>query len=116
MATRDNIPPDVAQRLAESRRLAHKNFDLTLSKLPDELKTLPHWIVWRFEARKNKSGVWKITKEPYIAQVDNPRLAARNRPQEWRTLQVALTVLKQDRARKHGGFYDGLGFMLTDSG
>ena len=37
------------------------------SSIPEELRALPQWIVWRFEEREDKDGKVKRTKVPRSA-------------------------------------------------
>jgi primase-polymerase (primpol)-like protein len=36
--------------------------------IPEELRTLPNWVVWKEEKRTNKSGIVQLTKVPYCAR------------------------------------------------
>jgi hypothetical protein len=105
-------PPKIIEELARYRGLARQNLDPTLAAFPDELKTLDHWVLWRFEARQNKSGVWKITKVPHQVIRNGVRREARsNDPKTWSTLAEAQRTLAESE-----GFLDGLGFMFQGSG
>ena len=69
--------------------------------MPDELKPLRHWIVWRYELRPGKR---KPAKAPY-----QPRTGHRARtdlPATWGTYAQALARFQ------HGGWH-GLGFVFT---
>jgi primase-polymerase (primpol)-like protein len=37
-------------------------------QIPEELRTLPNWVVWRLETRAGKDGVLRETKVPYDAR------------------------------------------------
>lgn len=78
-----------------------KRFPVIPDAIPQEMKVLPHWVVWRFEVRDGKS-----TKIPY-----SPRgfKAKANDPRTWGTFEETLNVLER------GGF-DGVGFQFTNSG
>jgi hypothetical protein len=70
--------------------------------IPEELRVLPNWIVWRLEKRTNKSGVVHDTKVPYNARTH--RHAASNRRATWSSFSDATEALKKG--------YNGLGFCL----
>src|SRR5215471_8012099 len=71
--------------------------------IPEELRALPNWVVWRLEKRANKSGIVRQTKVPYNARTN--KLAKSNNPSTWSVFTAALDSLK------HG--YHGLGFCLS---
>ncbi len=70
-------------------------------QLPDELKALRQWLVWRYEARPGKD---KPAKRPYSPGTGRP--ARTDVPATWATWPQAL-------ARYHSGGWDGLGFVFT---
>ncbi len=74
---------------------------LALAALPDEVKGLRQWIVWRYEPRPGKD---KPAKVPY--QPRTGRRARTDTPATWGTWQQAL-------ARYRAGGWDGLGFVFT---
>ena len=66
------------------------------------LKTLPHWVVWRYE--QIKQG--KPTKIPY--QPKSPKLkAANDKSSSWASYEVAVAAAAKG--------FDGIGFVLTDT-
>ncbi|MBN1223838.1 MAG: hypothetical protein JXB23_11370, partial [Candidatus Aminicenantes bacterium] len=66
--------------------------------IPQEIKALPQWCLWRWERRNGK-----LTKPPY--QIDETP-AKSNNPKTWAKFDSVL-----DAYRKGQG--DGIGFMLT---
>lgn len=74
---------------------------LAVAALPDELKALRQWLVWRFEARPGKD---KPAKRPYSSGTGRP--ARTDVPATWGTWPQAL-------ARYQHGGWDGLGFVFT---
>jgi hypothetical protein len=66
--------------------------------IPEELKTLPHWVVWKWEQR---DGKW--TKPPYQT---TGKLAKSNDPKTWASFEDVL------KASENGSEWDGVGFML----
>ena len=73
------------------------------AQLPDELKALQQWVVWRAELRPGKP---KPTKVPY-----QPRTGYRARtdvPATWGTYPQALALFRQSG-------WQGLGFVFTAS-
>src|ERR1051326_4820407 len=72
-----------------------------LVNLPDELKTLRQWLIWRYEVRLGKD---KPAKVPYQPRTGRP--ARTDVPATWGTWPQAL-------GRYHSGGWDGLGFVFT---
>src|SRR4030066_2580792 len=74
-----------------------------VENIPEELKTLPQWCLWRWEWKldKEKQGRW--TKPPYQP---NGRLAKSDEPNTWFPFTDVLRAYKN-------GVWDGIGFMLT---
>jgi putative DNA primase/helicase len=76
-------------------------------RVPEELRRLKHWLVWRTELRRNKkTGQRKPTKVPYCARTG--QLAKSNDPATWSSFEAALKAFESRG-------YDGLGFVLTDT-
>lgn len=69
--------------------------------MPDELRALPRWVLWRAEVRRDK-----LTKVPYQA---NGRKAADTRPNEWTNFDTARDAFNR------GGFA-GVGFVFNGDG
>lgn len=79
--------------------------DLTnLSAALAPLCKLDHWVLWRWELRKQK---W--TKPPFTA-TERPRAAKNNDPATWAPYLTAVETLK-----RANGTMDGLGFVLPDT-
>lgn len=75
--------------------------------IPTELKSLPQWLVWRRETRRNKkTGEDKSTKVPYSITTGNPCDATLRGNHQ--AFDEVLSFLQ-----KHSNTYDGLGFCLT---
>src|SRR5258708_5128739 len=71
------------------------------SNLPEELRLLPNWIVWRLEYPNGLDK--KPTKKPY--QI-NGQLASVIEPTHWSTFDQCSAVVEK---------YTGLGFVFTNS-
>ncbi len=75
--------------------------------IPTSLKTItpdPHWVVWKWENRRSKSGEQKPTKPPLMVKHGRPcGYAHNNKPQTWTSLQAA-----QEAAH----YADGIGLQL----
>ena len=69
--------------------------------LPDELKALRQWVVWRYEARPGKD---KPAKRPYSPRTGRP--ARTDGPATWGIWPQAL-------ARYQHGGWDGLGLVFS---
>lgn len=76
---------------------------MTAEAIPDEMKALPHWVVWRYITREGKP-----TKVPFDPKRPSQNAKA-NDPSTWGTFQQALT------AHQRKGF-EGIGFQFTGSG
>jgi len=89
-------------------KAAHLTRPLALEVLPEEipqaLRTIPRWVLWRYVARQQGDGQTHWTKVPYSV---GGGMAAVNNPQTWSTFEAALAALKRDSA------FDGLGIILT---
>jgi putative DNA primase/helicase len=73
--------------------------------IPSELKTVPQWVVWQLEPKKDKPD--EYTKVPYIAQLGSKVKASSTNASTWRTFDEAFAVYKATDM-------DGIGFVLTD--
>jgi putative DNA primase/helicase len=74
-------------------------------QIPQELRDLPNWVVWRFEERVNeKTNEVLHTKVPYNARTGGH--AKSNKLSTWSTFAEALAALER-------GGYDGVGVCLT---
>jgi primase-polymerase (primpol)-like protein len=72
--------------------------------IPEELRRLPNWVVWRLEKRVDTHGVVSKTKVPYNAR--SGKYAKSNDPSTWSSFDEALAAFER-------GGYDGPGFCLT---
>lgn len=76
------------------------------AQVPDELKGLPQWVVWKLVERDGKP-----TKIPYNAQYPT-RTAASDRPETWSTFDQALFTHTNEPGLK----FSGIGFMFEPPG
>ena len=72
---------------------------LHTNKIPEELRILSQWVVWRLVTRDDKK-----TKLPFDPVSGKP--ASTTDPQSWRSFDEALIVCEQ-------GGYSGLGFVFS---
>lgn len=72
------------------------------SNIPDELRTYPQWVVWRYE----ESDGAKPTKVPYNARTGF--LASVTNPDTWCDFATAVAAATGDNSP-----YSGIGFVLT---
>ncbi len=71
--------------------------------IPDELKRLDRWVVWKFVARKGQPG--KFAKKPFDAKTGLP--ASCHDRATWSSYGVAVRAFQT-------GLYNGIGFQLGD--
>jgi hypothetical protein len=75
--------------------------------MPAELVALPHWVLWRYEWRDDKTtpgkGSW--TKVPYRTSGGK---ASSTGPDSWSAFALAVNAFGRGR-------YDGIGFVFTDT-
>jgi len=74
--------------------------------IPEELKAINRWILWRYEQVENKNGEVYWSKIPKTSTGFN---AASNKPSTWTTFENVLGVY-------NNGGYDGLGIVLNGDG
>jgi hypothetical protein len=75
--------------------------------IPEELKQLPHWVLWRWEQRNGRP-----TKPLYSAKSnDTPQYAKSNDPETWVDFTTALDKYNSDAKC----FFQGIGFVLTNT-
>jgi primase-polymerase (primpol)-like protein len=74
-------------------------------EIPEELRLLRNWVVWKSEKRTNSKGVVSRTKVPYCAR--NDKHAKSNNPATWSEFGAATEALKR-------GNYQGIGFCLSE--
>jgi len=80
-----------------------------VDSIPDEMKALKNWVLWKYTDRKNSNGEIKKTKEPY--QV-NGKKAESDNPDTWESIENVIKTLK-----RYPDKYNGIGFMFSkDSG
>jgi putative DNA primase/helicase len=77
-----------------------KSSSYSTSNIPVELRSLPQWVAWRWERRKNS---WmKVPIDPRTG-----RKARINYPETWGTYEEACAY-----TREH--FRDGIGFVFSE--
>lgn len=72
--------------------------------IPEELKSIPRWVVWRAERASTDA---KPDKIPYRSDLPNSRASSTN-PETWGTFEQAVTALEED-----GSTFTGIGFVLN---
>jgi hypothetical protein len=78
-----------------------KDLPVYADNIPDELKALDRWVVWRWEFKQSKSG-GKYDKPP---RHPSGRLAATNNPKTWVSFDEAYSAYMLDE-------WSGLGLVL----
>ena len=77
------------------------NFDT----MPDELKEMKVWLVWKLEFNDGATKPW--TKVPYAEKGGGVRRASSTDPTTWRSFETARFVFEHSD-------YDGVGIVLRD--
>jgi len=77
-----------------------KTFNLQIENIPQELKSLNQWVMWKYVQKK---GIKKPDKVPFTTSEKNAKV---NNPKTWTDYSKALTALKT-------GKFDGIGFVVT---
>jgi len=83
--------------------------------IPEELRNLNQWILWKYETRENNTGESKLTKIPYqIKQASEGKKvkAKTNSPETWGSFEEAYSVLV-DPVKRQG--FHGLGFVFSEN-
>lgn len=82
---------------------------VNVDSIPEEMKALNNWVLWKYEDRKDSKGNVKKTKVPY--QVNGRRAESTN-PDTWGNIENIIKTLNRYPNR-----YDGIGFVFSqDSG
>jgi putative DNA primase/helicase len=92
----------VESQASEIRRPTAPNFDA----IPEELRALPQWVLWRLEVRGGKT-----TKVPINAS-DTLRRASSTDPATWATFEAAREAFETWHP---SGRADGIGFVFSRS-
>lgn len=79
------------------------NIDL----IPEEMKALKNWILWKYEDRRNKDGNIKKTKVPY--QV-NGKKAESTDPDTWGSFENIIRTFE-----RFPNIYNGVGFVFSEN-
>ncbi|CAA2409815.1 DNA primase/helicase, phage-associated [Xanthomonas phage Suba] len=72
-----------------------------LDNIPNEMRTYPHWVMWRYEDRDGP----KPTKVPYSPR--SHKRADVSKPETWADYDTAVACL-------NSGQYSGIGFVLSE--
>jgi len=98
--SKDGSELNEKKRLSEIHGKEKPSVEFTPERIPEELKGLPNWVLWKPERR---DGKW--TKPPYC--VENPdRKASTTNPSTWSDFETAVKVGREQRC--------GIGFALAE--
>lgn len=75
-----------------------------LNNIPEEMRSYPQWVVWRFEDRDSP----KPTKVPYSPKLGT--LASVSEPATWCKFDEAVSAFNASN-----GWFNGIGFVLTEN-
>ena len=82
---------------------------VNVDSIPEEMKILKNWVLWKYEDRKNSKGEIKKTKVPY--QVNGKKAESTN-SDTWGSFENAIKTLNRLPDK-----FDGIGFVFSeDSG
>lgn len=82
---------------------------MNVDAIPEEMKALKNWVLWKYEDRKNGKGEIKKTKVPY--QV-NGKKAESTTPDTWGSFENVIKILDRFPDK-----FNGIGFVFSeDSG
>jgi len=82
---------------------------VNVDSIPEEMKALKNWLLWKYEDRKDSKGNIKKTKIPYQA---SGKKAESTNPETWGSFENIIKTL--DRFPEK---FDGIGFAFSeDSG
>ncbi|CAK0752907.1 hypothetical protein CCP3SC5AM1_1940001 [Gammaproteobacteria bacterium] len=91
----------VSQSFLEKHSNVPAHIEVKPSTIPQALKVIPQWVVWKYELRDGD----KWTKPPYNAKTD--RKGKSNNPATWSTFNTAITAYNR-------GGYAGVGFVFNE--
>lgn len=82
---------------------------VNVDSIPEEMKALENWLLWKYEDRKDSKGNIKKTKIPY--QVNGKKAESTN-PETWGSFENVIKTLDRFPDK-----FDGVGFAFSeDSG
>jgi len=84
-----------------------KRRDVDLDKIPEELKRLNQWVVWRYEFEDGRLA--KVLLDP--EETRKPKRAKTNDPSTWSSFEVAVETYRKKRKEWE---LAGIGFVLTE--
>lgn len=76
---------------------------MNFNNIPDEIKKMDNWVLWKLENRKDKKA-----KIPYTIY---GKMASSTNAETWTTFDKAMEIYNH-----RGGYYSGIGFMFSGSG
>jgi hypothetical protein len=106
-----NLPTDALRKVGlappvDGKSLKPRSLSPQFNNIPDELKALDQWVLWRWEQRKDKKGVLKWTKPPYRP---DGKKAESDDPTTWSTFNQVRAALT------NGGNFSGIGSVISET-
>lgn len=83
-----------------SKRQAPKVLAVNQATIPDALKHVDRWVVWKLEQRRDSNGASKFTKVPFAVRTG--REASTTDRGTWSTFHEAQAAAGYIRLEKHG--------------
>jgi putative DNA primase/helicase len=81
---------------------------MDFNNIPDEIKKMNNWVLWKLENREDKHGKIKACKPPYQT---NGKNASHTNKKTWTNFESVLETFNH-----RGGVYSGIGFVLDGTG
>jgi len=101
-----NLPPMFVKEVMSL--MWNYNMAVKLDAIPQELRRLNQWVVWRYEKKKN-GRLAKVPLDP--KETREPKRAKTNDPSTWASFEEAVKTYLEKRDEWH---LAGIGFVFSD--
>ncbi len=109
-------PVDVTQETKEQElmRLKQSQPKLQTENIPEEIKKLPQWILWRYEIVTKKNGDKDVSKPPKWLDGDLVALSKTTDKSTWKTFEQCLYDIEKANKKMTPEYkIDGVGFVFV---
>ena len=117
MNTPNTNPVDVTQETKEQElmRLKQSQPKLQTENIPEEIKKLPQWILWRYEIVTKKNGEKDVSKPPKWLDGDLVANSKSTDRSTWKTFENAVYDIEKANKRMTPEYtIDGVGFVFVE--